>query len=251
MKSKQNSRKLRKFYFGDEEILSAVKMMAALEESPKVSMLQVMLPIIFGESYAERISNIPNIFLEEEEDIFLLLNTKNTLINKTVESIAQKALEKSWINNSRLAEIKVEDQLSLCVSSWKNVIPVQPAAKFPLDTTDATGEIVEKYKFSGKPDIASAVCPMWLELKEGKLLFESQSDWATNNRESNVVRIHDIGPLREKDFEVIFQAIERVQTTAILNDLLKIIVGFATSGLRTFCIIIKKSYEQHVPYYHF
>lgn len=232
------------------------------------SQLETMLPIIFPDCEQMTPTNVKARIIPNLGNIFISLNTKDVK-----ESNVQQVLCKEWLleglekganstsqtsqrrrrrNLSAMApsteqEIPVlHDYLTGAVDTSTTMKPLTPAAKYPEDD-DANKTT---YKFSGKPDLSSIYAPMWLEMKcpektsrkdlppfdpKTRVSYDATKDASALSMDME---------LENHDFDCIYQALERVDTMATLNDLLKVIVSFSTCGMNaTLCCIITKEYD--------
>jgi hypothetical protein len=230
----ENHRKIYRYFYKNEPMQSAEGLLHKMEQVSDDSSLKDMLPIIFPslpvvEMFESQYSKVTQCL----KDSFLLLNTKIDVDTSKymMEEDVQAHLEQSWLNNN---------EFDYCISSFQRYHSPSPAALFP----NKEG----MYMFTGKPDFTSAVAPLWLELKlsEVKVFYNSSECLSANPARSKLDTLKKKfsgNVLSSCDYEVIHQGLERVLTTARLNDLLKVIVAISTAGYVTYCHVITKQFD--------
>jgi hypothetical protein len=162
---------------------------------------------------------------KEEETITALLQELKT----NGEDVVQGNLLEQWIKSVNFAECYGAD-----TSTTSRHVPIY---KVPdAYESSASG--------SAMVDIVSTACPMVLELKSSKSKGKSKENLeepaATTEPDEG---INTLPSLTTKEKELVYQLIERIFTMGRMNETLRRIVGFATSGRRSWILLLLRDFD--------
>lgn len=134
------------------------------------------------------------------------------------ESVIQDCLKERWLMDESIVDSCVMDTHD---SNFKAPI-------FNLKLPDRRGDD-RGWTNSAKPDFTSLAAPMFLEIKDVKL--------------TPGCSIANGATMMNNEYEVLDQAIERVQVAASQNELLRRIFCFASTGSRSWLVYCERSHE--------
>jgi serine/threonine protein kinase len=148
------------------------------------------------------------------------------------ENAVQKKLRKKWINSE-----KYQSCFGVDTSTTSRRVPIY---KFP-------DSMISSASGSAMVDIVSTACPMVLELKSSKMDAQETAEIAASkntNKSPVQIAIRD-RELLTKEKELVYQLVERIFTMGRVNETLRRVIGFATSGRRSWALLLLRTPAQN------